>query len=47
MKNLYTPTKVAIGILALISFLVFACSKDFEDVVLDDFDFSFFGRTRR
>src|SRR5665811_755807 len=41
MKKLYTPTKVAMGILALISILVLACSKDFEDVILDDFDFSF------
>ncbi len=43
MKKLYTPTKVAMGILALISVIVLACSKDFEDVILDDFDFSFSG----
>ena len=41
MKRLYTPTKVAMGILALISICIIACSKDFEDVILDDFDFSF------
>lgn len=41
MKNNYTPTKIVIGLLSLISILVFACSKDFEDVILDDFDFSF------
>ena len=29
------------GVLTLISVLVIACSKDFEDVILDDFDFSF------
>ena len=41
MKKLNTPTKVAMGVLAVISVLVIACSKDFEDVILDDFDFSF------
>jgi len=41
MKNNYTPTKIIMGVLTLVSILVFACSKDFEDVILDDFDFSF------
>ncbi len=41
MKNRYTPTKIVIGALALISALVLSCSKDFEDIILDDFDFSF------
>ena len=43
MKNLYTPTKIIMGLLTLVSIFVFACSKDFEDVILDDFDFSFSG----
>ena len=41
MKKLKTTTKVTIGVLTLISILVIACSKDFEDVILEDFDFSF------
>ena len=41
MKRLNTTTKVVMGILALISICFLACSKDFEDVILDDFDFNF------
>ncbi|MGC1205224.1 MAG: TraQ conjugal transfer family protein, partial [Flavobacteriaceae bacterium] len=43
MKNQYTTTKITMGLLTIVSLLLFACSKDFEDVILDDFDFSFSG----
>ena len=41
MKKYYTPTKITIGLLTLTSILILACSKNFEDIILDDFDFSF------
>lgn len=44
MKNQYTPTKITMGLLSLVCILIFACSKDFENVILDDFDFSFSGQ---
>ena len=41
MKNYKRVTKVVLGLVALISVLIIACSKDFEDIILDDFDFNF------
>ena len=41
MKNYKKVTKVVLGLVALISVLIIACSKDFEDIILDDFDFNF------
>ena len=41
MKNYKRVTKVVLGLVALISVLIIACSKDFEDIILDDFDFDF------
>lgn len=40
MKN-FKLTALVIGVLALSAIVVLACSKDFEDIILDDFDFSF------
>jgi len=41
MKNYIKPTILLIGLTATATMLFLACSKDFEDVILDDFDFSF------
>ncbi|MBC8769391.1 DUF3872 domain-containing protein [Arenibacter sp. BSSL-BM3] len=41
MKNYKRVTKVVLGLVALISVLIIACSKDFGDIILDDFDFDF------
>tara|TARA_R110000765_G_scaffold9911_3_gene30839 strand:- start:19087 stop:22125 length:3039 start_codon:yes stop_codon:yes gene_type:complete len=41
MKHYFKPTYSILGLLILISTIIVACSKDFEDVILDDFDFSF------
>lgn len=41
MKKSHSSTKKILGILSLFSVIILACSKDFEEVILDDFDFSF------
>jgi len=44
MKKLTRPTRFSIAFLLATFLLILACSKDFEDVILDDFDFSFTGQ---
>lgn len=43
MKKLKQPTRFSIAFILVAIGLILACSKDFEDVILDDFDFSFTG----
>lgn len=43
MKKLTQPNRFSIAFVLATFVLILACSKDFEDVILDDFDFSFTG----
>ncbi|GGW50024.1 hypothetical protein [Arenibacter certesii] len=43
MKNLNTRTLFSITTVLSIFILIMACSKDFENIILDSFDFSFTG----
>lgn len=43
MKKLTRPTLFSFSLILAISVLILACSKEFEDVILDSFDFSFTG----
>ncbi|PIB31440.1 TraQ conjugal transfer family protein [Maribacter sp. 4G9] len=43
MKKLTRQTRFSIAFVLAFFVLILACSKDFEDVILDDFDFSFTG----
>ncbi|MFV0552349.1 MAG: hypothetical protein ACK5L6_10590, partial [Anaerorhabdus sp.] len=41
MKKTNILVKATVGTVVLMAVLFLACSKDFDEVVLDDFDFSF------
>ena len=43
MKKFTRPTRFSIAFVLVSFVLILACSKDFEDVILDDFDFNFTG----
>ncbi|WP_026810548.1 TraQ conjugal transfer family protein [Arenibacter latericius] len=43
MKKIDSNTHISIGLLLALLILIFSCSKDFESLVLDSFDFSFTG----